>query len=170
MALNAYMSVTGAKQGLISQGACSEASLGKKVNEHFIDMIQVVSFEQTSASPRDSTSSTVTGEPVHGPIRITKTFDKASALLKVALATGETLTEVIVRFYRSAGQIEHYYEIVLKDARVVEIRDSMPFSPAPGMTDPGPQEEVHISYSSIQWNHNAAQTFGDASVHPAPAA
>ncbi|WP_434083452.1 type VI secretion system tube protein TssD, partial [Escherichia coli] len=51
------------------------------------------------------------GQRVHKPVVITKVFDKASPLLLAALTSGERLTKVEIKWYRTsaAGTQEHYY-------------------------------------------------------------
>jgi type VI secretion system secreted protein Hcp len=65
-----------------------------------------------------------TGKLVPGPITITKNVDRATPQLFQAMATGEILKDVYIRFYRTGtdGATSTYFTIKLRNALIVEIK------------------------------------------------
>ena len=156
----AYMSVQGTTQGPITQGAFTEASVGNIWQEGHEDEVLVQAFEHNIIIPRDPQSGQPSGQRVHQPMTITKIFDKASPLLLNALCTGEVLTTVEVKWYRTStsGAQEHYFTTKLEDALVVDIQDCMPNCQDPGNANFTHLEKVSFSYRRITWTHEAAGT------------
>ncbi|NOR56491.1 MAG: type VI secretion system tube protein Hcp, partial [Sulfurovum sp.] len=64
-----------------------------------------------SPDPYSPLSGQPSGQRVHAPYVVTKVLDKASPLLMNALVTGETLTKIEIKKYRTnyEGKLEHYY-------------------------------------------------------------
>ena len=124
MATPAYMSVTGEKQGLITAGAFTADSVGNTYQEGHEDQVMVQGFSHQVIIPRDPQSGQPTGQRIHRPVCITKVFDKASPLLLAALTSGERMTSIEIKWYRTsaAGTQEHYYTTTLEDAIIVEIK------------------------------------------------
>ena len=84
MALNAYLRLKGAKQGVIQGSSTQRGQEGK---------IVVVASNHEIIVPRDAATGLATGKRQHAPIIITKEIDKASPLLYTALVTNEQITE-----------------------------------------------------------------------------
>ena len=156
----AYMSVEGTTQGPITQGAFTEASVGNIWQEGHEDEVLVQAFEHNVIIPRDPQSGQPTGQRIHQPLTTTKIFDKASPLLFNALCTGEVLTKVEIKWYRTStsGTQEHYYTITLEDALVVDIQDCMPNCQDPSNASFTHLQKVSFSYRRITWTHEAAGT------------
>ncbi|HLK17048.1 MAG TPA: type VI secretion system tube protein TssD [Fimbriimonadaceae bacterium] len=110
-ALNAYLLVTGAKQGKFKGTGRSKS--GK---------IEVSDFRYGIVSPRDPQSGLPTGQRMHKPIIMTISAADGREF-QTALKTNENLPAVQILFWRpsSAGKIEQYETLNLKDATVVKI-------------------------------------------------
>lgn len=87
----AYMTIEGELQGLITAGTFTEESVGNVYQEGHEDQILVEAFDHNVTLPRDPQSGQPSGQRVHGPIEITKVFDKSSPLLYAALTSGERM-------------------------------------------------------------------------------
>ena len=121
-------------------------------------MVQSVSHNISRA--RDSQSGQPTGQRVHGPLTITKNFDKASPLILQALTTGEVLTKVTLKYYRTSisGTQEHYVTMEIIDAVITDMQTDMPHCQDPGCAHLMLQEQVSFSYRKITWTHEVAGT------------
>lgn len=158
----AYLSIEGERQGVISAGAFTLASVGNIYQEGFEDTILVQSFDHAMSIPTDPQSGQPSGQRVHGPFIITKVIDKSSPLLCTAMTTGERLKKCELRLYRTTaeGTQEHYYTIKLTDAVIVHISTTMPSAQSSATAHLTHLETIAINYRAIQWNHEACGTSG----------
>lgn len=140
-----HMSITGTTQGNISEGACEMQ--GRE------DTILCQALEHEIAIPRDRQSGLPTGKRVHGPLTVTKVFDKSSPKLYSALVSGERLTDVTLKFYRinPSGTEEHYFTIKLTNAIIVSIRPWVPNCLDPSKESLMHMEDVSFTYQDIIW-------------------
>ncbi|MDH5387815.1 MAG: Hcp family type VI secretion system effector [Gammaproteobacteria bacterium] len=161
MPIPAFMSVEGVTQGMITEGALSEESVGNLYQEGRDDQFMVQAFEHSIMIPRDSQSGQPSGTRIHKPLTVTKVFDKASPLLYQALVTGESLI-CRIEWYRtsSEGLNEHYFTHELEGAAIVDIKSIMPNCQDPNTAHFTHLEEVSFSYSTITWTHEVAGTEG----------
>src|ERR1044072_110634 len=90
MALNAYLTLKGAKQGDIKGSVTQKGREGK---------IAVIAVSHEIVSPRDSASGLPTGKRQHKPPVVTKELDKASPPRHPGLASNESLTSVRLDFF-----------------------------------------------------------------------
>ncbi|MEM8985881.1 MAG: Hcp family type VI secretion system effector [Pseudomonadota bacterium] len=157
-----YMTIEGATQGDITAGAFTDDSVGNIWQEGHEDEILVQAFKHNLIIPRDPQSGQPSGQRVHQPFTITKVFDKSSPLLYNALCSGENLTKVELKWFRtsSAGTQEHYFTHILEDARIVDIQAYMPNAQDPAMASFTHLEDVSLSYRKITWTHEIAGTSG----------
>ncbi|MCJ8501791.1 Hcp family type VI secretion system effector [Desulfatitalea alkaliphila] len=158
----AYLTIEGNSQGLITQGAFTEESVGNIYQEGHEDEVLVQALSHDITIPRDPQSGQPTGQRVHKPLVITKVLDKASPLLCNALCSGERLTKCTIKFYRTSadGQQEHYYTIELEDAIIVDIKTYMPNCQDPAQAHFTHLEDVAFTYRKITWNHVVSGTEG----------
>jgi len=156
----AYMKVEGSNQGLITAGANTADSMANKYQEGVEDYSTVQALKHEVILPRDPQSGQPSGQRVHQPLVITKIMDKASPLLSNSLSTGENLTEVELKFYRTSmtGTEEHYFTIKLTDARIVDMRTYFPNAQDPATAHFTHLEDVEFSYRMIEWTHEVAGT------------
>ena len=102
------------------------------------------------------------GRRMHKPLIITKTLDKASPLIQVAMCSGELLSQCRVEWYRTSAQgvQEHFYTIELEDALIVGAEVLMPHCLDSGMAHYTQLEKVHFIYQRIYWRHEVSRTMG----------
>ena len=77
----AYISIEGATQGNITQGAFTEASVGNIWQEGHENEILVQAIEHRVTIPRDPQSGQPSGQRVHLPFKFTAPLNKATPLL-----------------------------------------------------------------------------------------
>jgi len=160
MAVPAFMRISGTTQGPITKGASSSDSIGNHAVEDHVDECRILEIKHNVFKPADPHSGQPTGQRVHEPLIVTKLMDKASPLLYNALASGETLTEVEMKFYRTsaAGSLEHYATWLLNSAIIVGMRAVMPNILDRSFEQYGQLEEVSFSYAAITWSQIVAGT------------
>ena len=160
MPIPAYLSVEGERQGLITSGNFTEASVGNIYQEGHEDEALIEAFDHQIIIPRDPHSGQPTGQRVHKPLKVTKVFDKSSPLLMRALTTGERLSKVKLRFYRNSASstMEHYYTIELEDALIVDIQQVMHHCQDPDKAHLTHMEDVFFTYRKIIKTHEIAST------------
>jgi type VI secretion system secreted protein Hcp len=156
----AYCSIEGTTQGNITEGTFTEDSVGNIYQEGHEDEILVEAFDHTVTVPTDIQSGQPTGQRVHKPLVITKVFDKCSPLLYKALSTGELLTTVEIKWYRTSkqGTLEHYFTTKLEDAIITNINARMPNCQDPAKANFTHLEDVNFTYRKITWTHVVGST------------
>ena len=158
----AYLTIEGATQGNITEGAFTEDSVGNVYQEGHENEILVQGFTHNVTVPTDPQSGQPTGQRVHGPLIITKVFDKSSPKLYQALTTGEKLTKCELKWYRTSvgGTQEHYFTTILDDAIITDITAHMPNCQDPSKAHFTHLEDVAFSYRKITWTHEIGSTSG----------
>lgn len=156
--------VEGSVQGLMTEGAASQESVG--CNENIFDHDEqaiVKAFSHNVMIAKNATTGQPSGQRVHNPVVITKMLDKSSPLFFNALTTGETLKNVEVKWYRTSNSanLEHYYTIVLEDALITNIDLDVESLAASTENQPTPLEKVSFSYRKISVRHETASTSGE---------
>ena len=158
----AYISIEGATQGPITQGAFTEESVGNIWQEGHEDEVMVQAIDHVVTVPRDPQSGQPSGQRVHKAFNFTAPLNKATPLIYNAVTSGEMLPKVEVKWYRtnSAGQQEHFFTTTLEDALVVEVDCNMPHDQNPDNQDYTQLVRVSLSYRKITWEHTVAGTSG----------
>ena len=128
-----HMKVEGERQGVIPGSCVTKGREGTMV---------VVGLGHEVDVPVDSGTGLPAGRKVHKPLVVVKYLDKASPKLYKALATGEGLRHVELKYYRPdrAGVPEHYYTVLLDDALIVNIQEAFPNV-----------ERISFAYGRIRW-------------------
>lgn len=77
--------------------------------------------------PTDNATGKVTGTRMHSPLLIVKDFDCSSPYIYKAVATGQNLESVEIKWYRinDAGQEVEYFNMLLEKVRIVSISPAM---------------------------------------------
>jgi type VI secretion system secreted protein Hcp len=152
MALNAYLKITGQKQGEIKG---SVIQTGRK------DKIQVIAVSHEIVSPRDPASGLPTGKRMHKALVITKELDKSSPLLYNALTNNENIKDWTLEFWTpqikastGTGQEVQHYTIKLVNANIASITFRMPNNKHPDLMKFAEYEEVAFTYQKIIWTWN----------------
>jgi type VI secretion system secreted protein Hcp len=158
----AYMSVEGASQGTITQDGNTMDSMGNRYQEGHETEVTIMGFEHEILIPKDPQSGQPTGQRVHRPVAVRKIFDKSSPLLYNALCSGERLTKVEIKWYRTSmeGRQEHYFTHVLTDAMLTNVRSEMKAVNIREFEDTGHEEVWEMTYRKIEWTHEVAGTSG----------
>lgn len=128
---------------------------GSSEKEGREDSNDVFAVEHHLFQPFDSGSGQASGVRVHTPLKVVKVIDKSTPGFHKALVTGQNLSSVTLRWYRTdqANRIEEeYYTITLTNARVVSIKTFMPTSFLPENESYRHMEEVSFVYEEIEWN------------------
>ncbi len=124
---------------------------GESTDEKHKDWISILSYQhqitQTAAGSRHDAGGGSAGRVDHGEFVVTKTLDKASPKLAVAVCTGEHIKEVRIALNRAAKDKQKFYEIVFSDVLVSSYK---PTGNPTGDTSL-PTEEVSFSYGKIEW-------------------
>jgi type VI secretion system secreted protein Hcp len=145
-ALDATMTITGAKQGPI-EGSVTQA--GREGS------IEVNAVLHNLIVPQDATAGLPTGRHQHEPLTVLIPIDKATPLLYAALVTGEALIEVVIRFWRPAatGQQEQFFTIELVNARIVGVRLEQLDTENPNNASVAQRGYISFAYERIRWTY-----------------
>ena len=143
----AYMSITGSRQGLISQNAFTPDSLGNRYQEGHEDEIFIETYSYGSSVPTDE-NGFIKGTRQHQSLNIVKPIDSASPLLFEALNKGETLSNIELKLYRTSyeGKPEQFFTITLTDAIITSIQTM------------DNQEDIDFRYRRIELRHEVSST------------
>ena len=149
MALNAYLTLKGQKQGAIKGSVTQKGKEGK---------IMVIAVSHEIVSPRDTASGQATGKRQHKPFVITKELDQSSPKLYTTLCTNENITEFELQFFApkatagtGVGTEVNHYTVKLTNAHIVDIRFAMLNNKNPELTRCAEYEEVAFTYQKINW-------------------
>lgn len=156
----AYISISGKTQGNLTEGAFTADSVGNVYVEGHEDQILVQEIEHRVNTPTDPQSGQPSGQRVHKPFTFTSALNKATPLLYQALASGEMLPEVEVKWYRTSidGKQEHFFTTALEDATIVDITSVLPHAQDPSKAEFTQLIKVAMAYRKITWTHEIAGT------------
>lgn len=144
MALQAHLWLEGTEQGVILGSCDLKGREGSILVQEFVHEIHM---------PSDPQSGLPTGNSVHKPLTICKMFDKASPKLYKALARGERLKKVELKWFRIRpdGKQEHYFSHRLEDAVVVAMKPYMRSCLDAQFEQLQHMESVSFTYRKISW-------------------
>ncbi|BDU17797.1 type VI secretion system tube protein TssD [Lysobacter auxotrophicus] len=97
----AYIALQGKTQGNITQGAFTADSVGNTFVEGHEDEILVQEVRHIVTVPTDPQSGQPSGQRVHRPLKFTCALNKAVPLMYNALAAGEMLPTVTLKWFRA---------------------------------------------------------------------
>ena len=111
-----YISIEGETQGLITAGALSTDSIGDAFVEGHEDQMLVQEFNHNVTVPTDPQSGQPSGQRVHKPFQFTVALNKAVPLLYNALASGEKMKTVELKWYLTSieGKQENFFHTEIK--------------------------------------------------------
>ena len=157
-----YISIEGKTQGNITAGAFTAESVGNIYVQGHEDEMLVQQFDHIVTVPTDPQSGQPSGQRAHRPFKFTVAMNKAVPLLYNALASGEMLPTVELKWYRTSveGKQEHFFTTALEDATIVNIDCKMPHCQDPSKSDYTQLIEVSLAYRKISWDHTVAGTSG----------
>jgi len=127
---------------------------GGSEKEGRADTSDIFEIEHHLHQPVEPTTGQASGVRVHSPFRVVKLIDKATPGFHKALCTGQNLAEVTIDFYHispESREEEKYYVVILRQARIVDIRPYMPMSFVPANESYRHMEQVSFVYEEIEW-------------------
>ncbi|CAD5106389.1 Hcp family type VI secretion system effector [Zestomonas carbonaria] len=156
----AYISINGKTQGNITQGAFTADSVGNIYVEGHEDQILVQEIKHRVTTPTDPQSGQPSGQRVHKPFVFTSALNKSTPLLYQALASGEMLPNVEVKWFRTSvdGKQEHFFTTQLEDATIIDIHTVLPHAQDASKAEFTQLIEVSLAYRKITWSHTIAGT------------
>ncbi|MCA6220784.1 Hcp family type VI secretion system effector [Photorhabdus antumapuensis] len=157
-----YISITGKTQGNITAGSFTAESVGNIYVQGHEDEMLVQAFDHVVTVPTDPQSGQPSGQRAHKPFRFTVALNKSVPLLYNALASGEMLTSVVLKWYRTSieGKQEHFFTTQLEDATIIDIDCQMPHCQDLTKSEFTQLVRVSLSYRKINWEHTTAGTSG----------
>jgi type VI secretion system secreted protein Hcp len=153
MAVNAYLTLQGQQQGLI-RGPITDKGREKS--------IELLSFSNLIARPRDSASGLSTGPRQHRPISIVKEIDMTSTALRSAFVANEQLVSWALQFW-TVGAVDpvmdtEIYTIRLINANIASIREFLVESEDAANNGLPLREEITFTYQKIEWTWANGET------------
>lgn len=157
-----YIAITGKTQGNITAGAFSADSIGNSYVQGHTDEMLVQEFKHLITIPTNPQSGQPAGQRIHKPFIFTVALNKAIPLLYNALASGEMLTDVSLKWYRTSidGKQEHFFSTNLTDATVININCTMPNCLDSNKKNYTQLIDIALAYRKIEWEHLIAGTSG----------
>ena len=146
MAVNAYLTIKGQRQGTIP---------GPVTDKGRENSIEIHSFSNQIVSPRDPASGLPTGQRVHQPLSIVKEIDQTSTALRSAFTGNENLVDWALQFWTVSPvdpvMDSETYTIRLTNASIASIREFMIDSEDVANNGLPLREEVTFTYQKIEW-------------------
>lgn len=157
-----YLFAQGKTQGNITAGAFTGASVGNTYVEGHEDEMLIQEVEHEVTVPTDPQSGQPSGQRAHKPLTVSVALNKSVPLFYNALVSGEILTNVSLKWYRTSieGKQEHFFTTALTDAVVVDINCEMPHCQQPENSHYKELVEISFSYRKISWDHTISGTSG----------
>jgi type VI secretion system secreted protein Hcp len=144
MALTAYLTLKGQKQGAIKGAVTTKGREGA---------IGVIAVSHSIVSPRDPASGLPTGTRIHKPWIFKKELDQSSPLILNALVNNENLTETRFDFWENndAGVDKNFYRVEMVNASVSSYDVRLGDIREPDLAKLSVWEEIGIVYQKITW-------------------
>jgi len=146
MSIIAYLTLTGAKQGVIKGGITAKGREGT---------IAVTAVSHEIATSVDQATGAATGKRQHEPIAITMLIDQATPKLYQAAVTNETLTSAKIGFWRpsadGSGTEVQYFTITLTNPLIVNVTLNAYDDDDPAFAKGFEYEEIELTYQKIEW-------------------
>jgi len=159
MALNAFLKLSGQKQGAI-KGASVQKGREGQIEVNAVDHQVNRSFD-ASGVPAAARQ--------HQPFVITKDVDVSSPQLYQAMVGAEPMSEFTLQFFQTqaAGSELNYYTVTLAGAQIVGIKCEMPNNNYADLAALNVREKVAFTYTKITWTivngaRSAQDTWGAA--------
>ena len=117
--------------------------------------IEVVAQCHGVQIPTDNNTGKLTGTRIHTSFELTKEIDSSSPYLYRAVNTGQTLKSAEFKWYRidDAGQEVEYFNVLLKNVKVVKVKTLMHDIKDPAKEKHNHLEEVALRYEEITWTY-----------------
>lgn len=158
----AYMHIEGVTQGLITQGAFTADSVGNLYVEGHEDEVLVQAVSHGVSVPTDPQSGQPSGPCRHSFLVVTCSLNKAIPLIYNAVANGEKLLRVELRWYRTSveGKQERFYIDILEDAIATGLTRTLPHAQDPSAADYTQLVNITFRYRKLTMEHIVSGTSG----------
>src|SRR5262249_34546565 len=116
------------------------------------NLINVVAYQYSVASPRDPASGLPTGRRQHRPVVVTHELGSSSPQFFAAAVTNEALDKVVINFFKAQanGKEVNFYRVTLTAASISEFKQ---YSPGPTVL-----EDVSMTFQKIEQEDLLAKT------------
>ncbi|PWK42544.1 Hcp family type VI secretion system effector [Pleionea mediterranea] len=117
--------------------------------------IEVIHFDHELRIPTDNDTGELTGTRKHEPFVFTKSIDASSPYMYKACSNGQTLKELVLRWYRidETGTEKEYFQHKLENVKITSIKPKMHNVKDLDKERYPHLEEVAIRYGKITWNY-----------------
>lgn len=141
---------------------------GESTDDKHKEWIEILSF-QVGASQASSTGSTggarSVGRCSWSDAAVSKTCDKASAKLMLALCKGTHIKEAKVELCRATGDKQKYMEYKMEDVLITSVSTS-----SHGGAETLPMEMISLNFGKITWiytqtDHKTGKPSGDVTAN-----
>lgn len=130
--------------------------------------IEVLSLEQQVSTAFDRATLTPTGRRIYLPIRFTKLMDRATPMLRQALAQNQVVAGSF-RWFRpnpsGTGTTQHFFTLAFTGGRITKCTLRLPDTLDPAQAALAPMEEVELTFATITWTHVPAGVEHIDTVH-----
>ncbi|MCA1826528.1 MAG: type VI secretion system tube protein TssD [Myxococcales bacterium] len=149
MSLMTYAYLVGQKSGKVKGGVTQK---GRESS------IAVIAVSHAVISPRDPASGAPSGKRMHKPWVFTKELDQATPVLYNLLATNETITSAVFKFWApqvkattGVGAEVQHFTVTLTNASIASIDFRQANIRHPDLVKLAEYEEVALTYQKIEW-------------------
>lgn len=117
--------------------------------------VEVLGFDHELRIPTDSDTGSLTGTRKHEPFKFMKAFDGSSPYLYKACSNGQTLNELVMRWYKidDTGTEREYFRHKLEGVKITSIKPTMHNVKDLDKERYPHLEEVSVRYSKISWTY-----------------
>jgi type VI secretion system secreted protein Hcp len=141
---------------------------GESTDDKHKEWIEILSFQvgcSQSASSASTGGARSTGRCNWSDASVSKTCDKASAKLMLALCKGTHIKEALVVICRATGDKQKYMEYKMEDVLITNVSSS-----THGGGESLPMELVAMNFGKITWtytqtDHKTGKPSGDVAAH-----
>lgn len=117
--------------------------------------VEIIALDHGVSIPTDSNTGKLTGTRIHRPITFCKETDASTPYLYKAVASGQTLKSVEIKWYRidDSGKEKEYFNTKLDNVKVVAVKAKMLDIKNPSYERHNHLEDVELRYETITWSY-----------------
>jgi type VI secretion system secreted protein Hcp len=117
--------------------------------------IEVLSFAHGMSSPVDANSGKLMGGRLHHPMLVEKEIDRATPMLYMALARGQTLQSAEIKWYRidHSGREIEYFNIMMRSVKITAVSPRVPNIKERASLIHNHMEQIELRYEEITWSY-----------------
>jgi type VI secretion system secreted protein Hcp len=117
--------------------------------------IEVLSFAHGISSPVDANTGKLTGGRLHRPMLLEKEIDRATPMLYMAIARGQTLQSAELKWYRidPSGREVEYFNIMMRNVKIAAVSPRVPNIKEEASQIHNHIEQIELRYEEITWSY-----------------